>query len=311
METVTLALWAANLARPLGSLAEWVEVAEAKIVEAEAGGADLLMLPEWMASHWLSFMPADLRKDREVAWMAEQAKTAIPMLARAVAGRRLTLLAGSMPAAVAGGYVNRAYLLLPDGTEGHQDKLCLTPFEKRADAWLVQPGRSFATFEWRGLRLAVVICLDIEQPALIARLQGLDLDLVLVPSMTDLESGYRRVFDCAKARAVELLCPVAAVGVIGSQVLRGEPEPATSGAAVYLPCEPGLGANGIHAEIPMLAESEGDGPLLIARDVPVGACRALRRAGAEAWPGPWSADHVKLEQVSLDHLRLDAASRAR
>jgi len=304
MDTVTLALWAANLARPLGSLPEWIEVAESKIAEAEAGGADMLVLPEWMASHWLSFMPADLTRDREVAWMADQAKLAMPQLARIVAGRKLTLLAGSMPATVPGGWVNRAYLLMPNGTEAHQDKLCLTPFEKRPEAWLVQPGRRFATFDWRGLRIAVVICLDIEQPALAARLQGLDLDLVLVPSMTELESGYRRVFDCAKARAVELVCPVAAVGLVGSQVLRGVAEPSTSGAAVYLPCEPGLGSSGIHSEIPMLTETEGDGPLLIARDVPVGACRALRRNGAEAWPGPWAADHVTLEQVRLDAGRI-------
>ncbi|MBM3545583.1 MAG: nitrilase [Alphaproteobacteria bacterium] len=304
MDTVTLALWAANLSRPLGSLGEWLAVAEAKLDEAEAVGADLLMLPEWMASHWLSFMPADLTRNREVAWMAEQAKQALPALARALAKRRLTLLAGSMPEAVAGGWVNRAYLMLPDGTRAHQDKLCLTPFEKRPEAWLVQPGRIFSTFDWRGLRIAVAICLDIEQPSLVTRLQGLDLDLVLVPSMTELESGYRRVFDCAKARAVELLCPVAAVGVVGSQVLRSVAEPSTSGAAVYLPCEPGLGHNGIHAEIPMMAETEGDGPLLIARDVPVGACRKLRRAGAEAWPGPWSADHIKLEHVRLDAARL-------
>jgi len=304
MDTVTLALWAANLARPLGSLAEWLAVAEAKLDEAEAAGADLLMLPEWIASHWLNFMPTDLPRTREVAWMAEQADLALPALARAVGKRRLTLLAGSMPAPVAGGWANRAHLLLPDGTRAHQDKLCLTPFEKNPAAWLMQPGLSFTTFDWRGLRIAVAICLDIEQPALAARVQGLDLDLVLVPSMTDLESGYRRVFDCAKARAVELLCPVAAVGVIGSQVLRGMAEPATSGAAVYLPCEPSLGHNGIHAESPMMAESEGDGPLLIARDVPVGACRKLRRDGAEAWPGAWSADHVKLEHVRLDAARL-------
>ena len=299
METVTLALWAANLGRPLASLAEWVAVAEAKLAEAEAGGADLLMLPEWMASHWLSFAPAGLAKDREVAWMAEQAEQALPALARALARHRLTLLAGTMPAVVAGGYANRAHLLLPDGTRAHQDKLCLTPFEKRPDGWLVQPGHSLTAFAWRGLRLAVAICLDIEQPALAGRLQGLDLDLVLVPSMTDLESGYRRVFGCAKARAVELLCPVAAVGVIGSQVLHGQSEPATSGAAVYLPCEPELGANGVHSEIPMLAEANDDGPLLIARDVPVGACRTLRRDGAEAWPGPWGADHVRLDAARL------------
>jgi predicted amidohydrolase len=305
METVNLALWAANLSRPLASLDDWLEVAAARIAEAEAAGADLLMLPEWVASHWLNFVPSDLPREREVAWMAEQAARALPALARLVAGRRIAVLAGTMPAAVAGGFVNRATLLLGDGTRVHQDKLCLTPFEKRADGWLVQPGDVFDTIAWRGLTLGIAVCLDVEQPALAARLQTLDIDLLLVPSMTDLESGYRRVFDCAKARAVELLCPVAAVGVVGSQTINGRIERATSGAAVYLPCEPDLRPDGIHAAIAMIAETDGDGPMLIARDVPVGACRRLRRSGAEAWPGPWSADHVRLE-----HVRLDAARRA-
>ncbi len=299
MDTLTLALWAANLSRPLASLGEWIKVATAKIAESESAGADLLLLPEWISSHWLSFAPAGLPRGREVAWMAAQTEAALSGLARAVAGRRIALAAGTMPVAEADGFVNRGHLLLPDGTRGHQDKLCLTPFEKRVGGWLVRPGRTLTVFEWRGLRLAMPVCLDIEQPDLAARMQALDLDLVLVPSMTDLESGYRRVFGCAKARAIELLCPVAAVGVIGSQVLHGEAEPATSGAAVYLPCEPDLGANGVHAEIPMLAEAEGDGPLLIAHDVPVGACRRLRREGAEAWPGPWDAGHVRLDVARL------------
>ena len=299
METVNLALWAANLGRPLASIEEWVAMAAAHLAEAEAEGADLLLLPEWIASHWLSFAPPDLARDKEVAWMAAQTETVLAGLQRAVAGRRVTLVAGTMPAAESGGFVNRAHLLLPDGTGGHQDKLCLTPFEKRADGWLVQPGRTLTVFDWRGLRMAVAVCLDIEQPALAARLQDLDLDLVLVPSMTDLESGYRRVFGCAKARAVELLAPVAAVGVIGSQTVNGRTEPSTSGAAVYLPCEPDLGATGIHAEIPMLAEANDDGPVLIARDVPVGPCRRLRRDGAEAWPGPWDAGHVRLDAARL------------
>src|SRR3546814_7527676 len=52
-------------------------------------------------------------------------------------------------------------------------------------------------------------------PALALRLAPLDPDLILVPSMTAKLSGYSRVFSCAKARAIELLCAVAATGVIG------------------------------------------------------------------------------------------------
>jgi predicted amidohydrolase len=300
METVTLALWAANLGRPLAGLDEWLGIVETRIGEAERAGADLLVLPEWIASHWLSFAPKDLPADREVAWMAQHAQAALDGLSRRLAGRRPTLLAGTMPVAEDGGFVNRAHLLTPDGCSVHQDKLCLTPFETDPAAWLLQPGRSLTVIAWRALRLAVNVCLDIQQPALAARLQGLDLDLVLVPSMTDFESGYRRVFGCARARAVELMAPVAAVGTIGTQHIKGRREPNTSAAAVYLPCEVELGSTGVHAEIPMLTEANDDGPMLVARDVPVGHCRRLRRVGAEAWPGPWDAAAVTLRHVRLD-----------
>jgi predicted amidohydrolase len=293
--TVTLALWAANLSRPLSCLEDWLTIVAGRIAEAEAEGADMLVLPEWIASHWLAFAPTDLPPSKEVAWMAERSGAALDGLARLIAGKRLSLLAGSMPVSGAGGFVNRAHLLLPDGTRHRQDKLCLTPFEKKPENWLVEPGRSVTVIPWRGLRLVIAICLDIEQPALAARLQGLDIDLVLVPSMTDFESGYRRVFNCARARAVELMAPVAAVGTIGTQMVNGRREPNTGGAAVYLPCEPGMRLDGVLAETPVQAESNDDGPLTLVREVPVGACRALRRAGAEAWPGPWGADHVRLD----------------
>jgi predicted amidohydrolase len=294
-ETVTLALWAANLSRPLSSLDDWLAIVSRRVDEAEGEGADMLVLPEWIASHWLAFAPADLPSAKEVAWMAERSGAALDRLARMIAGRRLALLAGSMPVIGGGGYVNRAHLLLPDGTRHHQDKLCLTPFEKKPENWLVEPGRSVQVISWKGLRLVIAVCLDIEQPALAARLQGLDIDLVLVPSMTDYESGFRRVFACARARAVELMAPVAVTGTIGTQHVNGRRESNTSGTAVYLPCEHGLRLDGVLVETPMQTESNDEGPLTIARDVPVGACRALRRAGAEAWPGPWGADHVRLD----------------
>ena len=89
--------------------------------------------------------------------------------------------------------------------------------------------------------------------------------------MTAKPSGHARVFGCAKARAVELSSTV---------------------AAVFLPCEEALGHRGIAGEIPAIDTVEGAGPLLIARGLPTGQIRALRAAGAEVWPGAWSAGHV-------------------
>jgi hypothetical protein len=70
-----------------------------------------------------------------------------------------------------------------------------------------------------------------------------------------------------------------------------------SGVAAYIPCETSLGSSGIAAELPPAEACEGPGPLLIARDLPVGRIRALRRADAEAWPGAWSADHLAIEEL--------------
>ncbi|MBI3497599.1 MAG: nitrilase [Proteobacteria bacterium] len=297
MEQVTLALWATNLGQPLVSLDEWIDQAIHRIEEAAAGGVDLIMLPEWVAAHFLAFAPPGLEPAGEVAFMAAQAPKALAALADAVWSTGITLLAGSMPAAQANGFVNRAHLITPGATYT-QDKLCLTPWEQRADGWLVRPGDALKIIPWRGLRLAIAVCLDVEQPALAARLQQAKPDLLLVPSMTDLASGYTRVFACARARAIELMCPVAVVGTVGVQRINGLSEPNTSGAAVYVPAEPELGSTGIFAEHPMTTECVGLGPLLIARGVPVGQCRRLRGAGAgaEAWPGPWSADHVRIEE---------------
>lgn len=302
-DSLTLALWAANVALPTADLAAWLAAVDAQLAEAAAAGADLLMLPEYACMQWLLFAPDGLRPDREIAWMAGVAEAALPPLEALARRHRIALLAGTMPAPggghVNGDYLNRAHLLLPDGRRVHQDKLCLTPTERQPEAWTLAPGDRLQVVHWRGLRLAVVVCLDIEQPALAARMQHLDLDLILVPSMTGRLSGYHRVAACARARAIELFTTVATVGTVGTLTRFDPPETNVAGAAVYLPCETALGSTGLAAQLDPIAETEGPGPLLIARDIPIGLIRRLRAQGAaEAWPGPWEAAGVTVVEVA-------------
>ena len=70
-------------------------------------------------------------------------------------------------------------------------------------------------FEFLGLRVAVLICLDIEVPVLSAMLRGQGVDLILVPSATETLMGCERVTRCASARAVELGCAVAVAPLVG------------------------------------------------------------------------------------------------
>lgn len=277
------------------SAADFLATAERQLDRAATAGARLLALPEYVSEAWLSYAPPALPETAEIAWMAQEAERIFPAMGELARARGLALLAGTAPFAIGGGHHrNRAVLYLPDGGIHTQDKLSLTPDERDPAAWQVEPGDRLALVNWAGLRIAVVICLDIEQPALAARLQALDLDLVLVPTDTGSPSGHGRVFGCARARAVELCCAIAAVGGVGTIPLR-PPRPNVSGAALFVPCEMSLAAGtGVLLDTGPRATGCGDADLVIVEDVPLGQVAAVRHGGAEVWPGPWPADHIQI-----------------
>lgn len=300
METLTVAMWATNLEPPVPSLAAWVAGVEARMAQAQAAGARLLVLPEFACAQWLAFAPAGLTLDRQVPWLASITGPALDALRPLPARYGVALLAGTMPFAhgdgEAAGYLNRAWLLLPDGRMEAQDKLCLTPSERNPHGWQLTPGSTVKVIAWEGLRLAIVICLDVEFTALWPRLARLDLDLVLVPAKTDMISGYYRVFGCAKARAIELQTVVCAVGAVGSPLGHPALDTVVGGAAAFIPCEASLGYTGVAAALEPHTAASGLSPVLVAPHLPVGACRRIRHGAAEAevWPGSWSAEHVAL-----------------
>lgn len=290
--SLTLALWATNLGPPVETVEAWADRVDARLAEAAADEARLLVMPEYAAEQWLSFKPPGLLPHEEIAWMAEQAPGALALLRPLVARHGVALLAGTMPWAVGGAHRNRAWLLLPDGREIAQDKLVLTPGEQDPASWNLSGGDEIRLVEWAGLRIATLVCLDVEVPALACRLAPLGLDLLLVPSMTAQLSGHHRVFGCARARAVELMCAVAVTGCIGSATGSTQNPTNVSGAAAYVPCEPALGHTGVHVAAGPFDGADGHDPLVIARNLPLGAIRRLRAGAAEVWPGAWEAGHV-------------------
>jgi predicted amidohydrolase len=294
MTRLSVALWATNLSPRLRGIDAWAASVDAKLAEARRAGADLLVMPEYACVQWLSFAPPGTTTQQEVAWMAALVPAALERLRGLAARHGIALLAGTMPVRVDGRYVNRAYLVLPDGAQHWQDKLCLTPGEADPGDWNLAPGDALNVIEWRGLRMAVAVCLDIELPALGAVLAGLDLDVILVPSNTDSLAGYHRVFDCAKARAIEAQAIVCAVGTIGDVAYVEQPGTNVAGAAVYLPCEEALGATGTLDSLPPTANTSDEGPMLVQRDLPVETVRRMRRGGASVWPGTWSVKHLSV-----------------
>lgn len=296
MTDYPIALWSFNLGRAPGSVAALATMIKEGLEKAAADKAKLLVLPEYLSEACLAFKPVGLKPSEETAFMAEAGAELFPLLAGLPEKHGVSLLAGTWPVKTDFGFTNTAVLITADGREIRQNKLSLTPFEQDKDVWHLTPGTALNVFELDGLKMAVLICLDIEMPALSSLLAQAEVDLVLVPSMTEKLSGYHRVYGCAKARAVELMCAVAACGVVGRAKGTTQNETNVSGAALYLPCEEELGFSGVGAELPPTGGQDGK-DLYLLTHVPVSAIRSLRAGAAEVWPGGWSADHVSLTTI--------------
>ncbi|MDE1151122.1 MAG: carbon-nitrogen hydrolase [Micavibrio sp.] len=297
-DSLTVAHWALNFARPLQNADDWVAMVQRHMEAAAAEKADILLMPEHLAEHWMFFAPEGLQLSEETGWMADTAALIWPKLQEISQKTGVALVAGSTSwrHETTGQCRNRAWMFFPDRAPVFHDKLVMTPSEKDpVGGWVFETGDSVKVFEWRGFRLSLVICLDVEMPALSHHLAQQDIDLLLVPSMTGKPAGYYRVFNCARARAVEQMTAVAVVGNIAGPLKDGKKRDAChSGAAVYIPSEEVFGHTGVFSDLPVHGTAEGDGKVLYSRDIPLLAIRNVRHGKAEAWPGPWDAGHVKV-----------------
>lgn len=280
----TIAAWITNYATRYNSMAAWLAMVETHIAEAHRQGARIFLMPEYVSEAWLGFATPEETLPSSKLWQAQQAEIFIKSIQAMAPKYDMLIVAGSMlMQESATEWRNRAPIIMPDGTVYYQDKLHLMPDEREIDK--LGTADDFHLITWNGIKIVVCICLDTQITRNFVELVKQEPDLILIPSMTIYEAGFNRIFTCAAARAVEMHCPVVVVGGVGTFDYRGEPEPNTSGAALFTPCEISMGMNGKKQMIgPFAALQEPDGLLFVAHDVPVHTCRAARQAQAcDAW----------------------------
>ena len=181
-----------------------------RVIGAWDTGAQIVLLPEftWMGLAKFVDPRDELRGVAELFW-----QILWPALSLRLAREGRMVVLGTVPFTDPDGRIfNRAPIVVGTST-GHQDKLHLTPWESA-----FAPGETLRIFEFAGLRVAVVICLDIEVPEISVALRRRGVDLILVPSATETILGMERVGRCASARAVELGCHVGVAHLVGCGV---------------------------------------------------------------------------------------------
>lgn len=126
----------------------------------------------------------------------------------------INIIAGSMPEMRDGQLYNASYLLHRDGTIDRQDKIHITPHERRD--WVIDGGNAVQMFETDAGRVGILICYDSEFPELGRILAEQGVQILFVPFWTDTKNGYQRVRLCSQARAIENECYVAIGGSVGN-----------------------------------------------------------------------------------------------
>jgi len=245
--------------------------------EAVEAGAQLLLLPEYAGLVLSGQLPAEQRGDLKASIAGIQ-----PLiepwraLCESMARRwNVYLQPGSLPVLDADGrYRNRAWLFGPDGELGHQDKLMMTRFER--EQWDIAAGHGLTVFDTQLGRLGILICYDNEFPMLARGLAEAGADLILAPSCTDTEAGYHRVRIGAQARALENQIAVLQSPTVGVAAWSQALDENIGRAALYVPPDHGLPADGVIAQSPQLRPSLSQWLLC---DLDLQQVRGVRQSG--------------------------------
>ncbi|MBE2210306.1 MAG: carbon-nitrogen hydrolase family protein [Xanthomonadaceae bacterium] len=270
------------------------------LAEAQSAGAELAVLPEYLALELGATFDAATRADLHASlaalqplhgeWMALYAN-----LAQALG---LHINAGSFLLDVGGGrYRNRSYLFAPDGRHLWQDKLRLTGFEKKAG--VIVSGDALKVFEVDGVRAGIAVCYDSEFPLPVRAQCEAGARLLLVPSCTDTQAGATRVRVGCLARALENRCFVAQSVTAGEAPWSPALDVNTGEAALIAPMDVGLPHDG------MIVETRGDKHWAIA-DLDFGALEASRAHAQVANDRDWASQYFP----TIQRARLVSAAEA-
>ncbi len=252
------------------SFAAWQDALDARLAEAAAAGADLLVLPEYASMDAIAAPLPDLAAELDAA--CDHHDRVVAALQAAAARHRVWLLGGSLPMRQGNTVINHAPMVAPDGRVAFQQKHCATRFER--ELWGVSPGRPPGVFDTPWGRIGVCICYDMEHPTLARAQVEAGAWLILVPTDTDTIAGFNRVRLSARARAVENQCFTAVCTTVGDAPWLAALDANRGYAAVFGPVDRGFPEDGV------IARGALDTPGWLYADLDPARIAAVRTGGA-------------------------------
>lgn len=202
------------LMRRISSWDEFEQNVEFFVDTADEYHCHFLLFPELFTAQLFSTMPAKIDSVEAMRRLSEMTERYVAMFRRFAQERGLYIIGGSQPVLREGLLYNVAHLFTPSGNIYTQDKLHITPAERKY--WNIVPGEGMNVFETPLGRIAIQICYDIEFPEVSRLMMRAGAQAIFVPFSTDEKKAYLRVRYTAQARAVENSLYVVLAGNVGN-----------------------------------------------------------------------------------------------
>ncbi|WP_233546019.1 carbon-nitrogen hydrolase family protein [Salinibius halmophilus] len=258
--------------RMVDSFDAWLKQVEFFVDTLSDYQADFVLFPEFFNVPLMGIDENQHNQYDAIRYLAQYAERTIEAISNFAVVYNVNIIAGSIPELDGDTLYNNAYLCRRDGSVDRQQKIHITPHERRD--WVIEGGDELKVFDTDCGRIGVLICYDVEFPEL-ARIQSMqEMDILFVPFWVDTKNGFLRVQRCAQARAIENECYVAIGGSVGNlpQVENVDIQYAQS--AVYTPSDFAFPHDAI------IAESTPNTEMAVIADLDLDKLYQLRHEGA-------------------------------
>ncbi|MEW4488444.1 GNAT family N-acetyltransferase [Thalassoglobus sp. JC818] len=257
--------------RTISVFSEFETQCEFFIDTASEYKSDFVVFPELFTTQLLSCVHQD-RPGSAARKLAEFTPQYLDFFTEMAVKYDINIIGGSHFVVEEDSLFNVAYLFRRDGSIGKQEKIHITPSERKW--WGVSPGRSVTTFDTDCGRIAILVCYDIEFPELVRIAAQKGAKIIFVPFNTDTRQGYLRVRNCAMARCIENHVYVAVSGCTGNLPFVENSDLHYAQSAIFTPADAEFARDGIVAECNANIET------MIIEDVDVEQLRRHKESGS-------------------------------
>jgi predicted amidohydrolase/GNAT superfamily N-acetyltransferase len=235
--------------------------------------SDFVLLPEFFTAPLLAHFN-EVTQAEAMRKMAGYTEEIIERMQEFAVSYNVNIIVGSMPVIDEENdrLYNAAFLCRRDGSMDSMRKIHVTPTERYSFG--LAGGDELRALDTDCGKIGILICYDCEFPELPRLLREQGAEILFVPFMTDMQTGYQRVRHCAQARAIENEMYVAITGCVGNLPRVDNMDIQYSQSVVFSPSDFMFPSNGI------VAEATPNTEMVLIADVNLDSLKALHENGS-------------------------------